>query len=305
MIAAPRPATVLVIDDDRLNRVALAELLQSDHRVLLARDGASGLATLEREQVQLVLLDVSMPGMDGYEVLRKIRENDATRNLPVIFITGMSDAADEERGLLLGAADFVRKPIRPAVVRARVMTHLRLAQQRNEMQALAALDSLTGIANRRSFDEALDHAIHHAARAGLGLSLGFFDVDHFKQFNDRYGHSAGDEALRCVATRLQSFARRTGDIAARYGGEEFVILLPECENLETVMKKICYSIAEARIPHESSSTAEWLTVSGGGVVLRKVTPGSAKSALELADRLLYRAKANGRDRVIVDEIVGI
>ncbi len=299
MTIARQPSTVLVIDDDRLNRVALAELLQSDCRVLMARDGATGLDTLARETVSLVLLDVSMPGMDGYEVLHAIRSDDATRDLPVIFITGMSDAADEERGLLLGAADFVHKPIRPAIVRARVMAHLRLAQQRNELSALASIDGLTGIANRRSFDEALDRAIRQASRSGESLALGLFDVDHFKQYNDRYGHNAGDEALRNVAGHLQAFERRAGDLAARYGGEEFVLLLPGCSDLEKVMNTVRQSISNARIPHAGSTTAGWLTVSGGGVMVPSVSPGSARETLELADQLLYRAKADGRDRVLV------
>ncbi|WP_112310847.1 GGDEF domain-containing protein [Pseudogemmobacter bohemicus] len=296
----PPVATVLVVDDDRLNRVALAELLQPDCRVLMARDGASGLEILSREAVSLVLLDVSMPGMDGYDVLRAIRAAEDTSNLPVIFITGMSDAADEERGLLLGAADFVHKPIRPAIVRARVMAHLRLARQRNELEALASLDGLTGIANRRSFDEAMERAIRQTMRTGDVLGIALFDVDHFKQYNDHYGHGAGDEALRDVAARLHGFARRGGDLAARYGGEEFVLLLPGCANLEEVMDTFRQNISDARIPHERSATSNWLTVSGGGVVLPAMSPAQSREALALADQLLYRAKAAGRNRVLVE-----
>lgn len=305
MIAPPSTgsqpaATVLVIDDDRLNRVALAELLQPDCRVLMARDGPSGLEILSRGGVSLVLLDVSMPGMDGYEVLRAIRATDATRNLPVIFITGMSDAADEERGLLLGASDFVHKPIRPAIVRARVMAHLRLVQQRIELETLASLDGLTGIANRRSFDEALDRLTGQAARTGGILAISLFDVDHFKQYNDHYGHGAGDEALRNVASTLRGFAKRAGDLAARYGGEEFALLLPGCANLAEIMDTVRESISAARIPHERSATSGWLTVSGGGVVLPATTPECTRDALARADQLLYQAKAAGRNRVLVE-----
>jgi len=246
-----------------------------------------------------VLLDVSMPGMDGFEVIHAIRASEQTHDLPVIFITGMLDAADEERGLLLGAADFVHKPIRPAILRARVMAHLRLARQRDELAALASIDGLTGIANRRSFDQALEHQARQAARSGDALAVCLFDVDHFKQYNDHYGHGAGDEALRIVAARLRGFARRSGDLAARYGGEEFVLLLPGCPDPAEVMNTICSDIAGAQIPHERSPTADWLTVSGGGVVMRGDPLPAPHEALALADQLLYRAKAEGRNRVLV------
>ncbi|SEC77082.1 diguanylate cyclase domain-containing protein [Rhodobacter sp. 24-YEA-8] len=297
--AGSQLATILVVDDDRLNRVALAELLQPDFRVLMARDGPSGLEILTREAVSLVLLDVSMPGMDGYAVLRAIRAAEHTSNLPVIFITGMSDAADEERGLLLGAADFVHKPIRPAIVRARVMTHLRLARQRNEMEALASLDGLTGIANRRCFDATMDRVARQTTRSNDVMGIALFDVDHFKQYNDHYGHGAGDQALRTVAVTLTRFARRAGELAARYGGEEFVLLLPGCSELEEVMNSFRQSVEDARIPHERSATSDWLTVSGGGVVVPATALAQSGDALALADQLLYRAKAGGRNRVLV------
>lgn len=293
------PPTVLVVDDDKLNRAALAELLKDECRVLLAKDGPSALSILAREDISLVLLDVSMPGMDGYEVLRQIKESPETADVAVVFITGMSEEADEERGLLLGAADYVQKPIRPAIVLARIKVHLKLVMQRRELERLSLQDGLTGIANRRYFDDALDRALRQSMRDRGTLGVAIVDVDHFKQYNDCYGHGAGDEALRRVARIIDGFARRPGDVAARYGGEEFVLLMPAIETFGETLEKLRTEIIAESIVHERSATAKVLTVSGGGVsgfVAENTTP---QAFLRQADTLLYRAKQTGRNRMLV------
>ncbi|HEY4201621.1 MAG TPA: diguanylate cyclase [Devosiaceae bacterium] len=294
--------TVLVVDDDRVNRAALAELLQNECRLILAKDGAMALERMQREDVSLVLLDVSMPGMDGYEVLRRIKADPHTSDTGVIFITGQTDAADEERGLLLGAADYVPKPIRPAIVRARVQIHLRLARQRRELETLSQQDGLTGLANRRFFDEAFKRACHHAVRTGQPLGLAMIDVDHFKQYNDFYGHGAGDEALRQVSRVLSGLARRGGDVAARYGGEEFVLLMPEAGHFVAILETLRSQIMALDIAHERSPTAPVLTISGGGVVARPMADSDAIGLLHHVDGLLYRCKKEGRNRVLTEVI---
>ncbi|WP_265583993.1 diguanylate cyclase [Chitinimonas koreensis] len=219
--------TVLIVDDDRISRTMLAELLKDECRVVLAKDGASALQRIEEDpDICLVLLDVSMPEMSGYEVLIKLRGNPLTADLAVVFISGFTEEENEEQGLQLGALDYVFKPIRPVTVRARIRNYLKLVAQRRELQRLASHDGLTGLVNRRYFDEALALACRQAARRGEPLNLAMIDVDYFKQYNDRYGHPAGDEALRQVARLVQRHARRPDDVAARYGGEEFVLLLP-------------------------------------------------------------------------------
>ena len=292
--------TVLVVDDDRSNRAALGTILQDSCRVILAKSGRAALDILAREEVSLVLLDVSMPEMDGYEVLQRMRADPRTEGIGIIFITGMTDTADEERGLLLGASDYVQKPIRPAIVRARVNIHLKLARQRRDLELLSQRDALTGIANRRYFDEAFSRNLAQAARAGQPLGVAIMDVDHFKQYNDHYGHGAGDEALRAVASVLSGFARRPGDVAARYGGEEFVLLLPQATNLEDVLNRVRLGLIGRAIPHVRSLTAEVLTFSCGGVVCYPDSSHSPKGLLEHADTLLYQAKQQGRNRVRVE-----
>lgn len=299
MSAEDRPS-ILIVDDDRINRAALAELLQDDCRLLLAKDGPSALRRMLEEDISLVLLDISMPGMDGYEVLRQIKADPRTTDISVIFITGQTEEADEERGLLLGAADYVSKPIRPAIVRARIRAHLRFAMQRRELARLSSQDSLTGIANRRHFDEALERACRHAARTGEAIGLAMIDVDHFKQYNDGYGHGAGDDALCQVAGILQGVARRPYDMAARYGGEEFVLLLREAAHFADTLEQLRHEIMGLQIPHALSETAAVLTISGGGIVARLTAAVAPATLLRRADALLYRSKKEGRNRVLTE-----
>lgn len=250
------------------------------------------------EKIALILLDASMPGMDGYEVLRRLKSDEATANIGVIFVTSQTEEESEERGLLLGAADYIAKPIRPLLLKARVRNHLRFAQQREELERLSQEDGLTGIANRRNFDRALDKALRRAARFGEPLGLGLIDVDHFKLYNDHYGHGAGDEALRQVAGVLASVARRPYDLAARYGGEEFVLLLPDCHDIGTVLQDACSAVAALKLPHVTSPTAPCLTISCGGLAATPTTETS-QALLALCDKALYEAKRAGRNRCVI------
>jgi diguanylate cyclase (GGDEF)-like protein len=293
--------TVLIVDDDRVNRMMLAELLQGDCRVILAKDGPSALRRArEEEDITLILLDVSMPVMNGYEVLRQLRAQERTAGIPVIFITGQAEEADEEQGLSLGAVDYVYKPVRPAIVRARIHNQFKLIAQRRELERIAARDSLTGIANRRHFDEALRLACRLAARTGEPLSLTMIDVDHFKEYNDHYGHAAGDEALRQIAGVVAGFARRPYDVAARYGGEEFVLLLPAVTELDALLEKLRTSILALGLPHARSRTASVVSISAGAV---ESAAGCGvpdpQALLQVADARLYVAKRQGRNRIVL------
>lgn len=296
--------TVLIVDDDRINRAALATLLEPECHLLMAKDGGTALQRLVEEDVSLVLLDITMPEMDGYEVLRRIREDSRTADVSVIFITGQTQEIDEERGLLLGADDYVSKPIRPAIVRARVRAHLRSAMLRRQLAALSMQDGLTGIANRRHFDEAIVRACRGQARGGGPLGVVMIDVDHFKRYNDHYGHVAGDDALRRVAGVVGGMARRSQDVAARYGGEEFSLLLLPADDLASRLEELRCGVEALRIPHERSATAATLTVSIGGVIVHAAHPDSSAALVARADALLYRAKQQGRNRVMVEEIGG-
>lgn len=291
--------SILIVDDERLNRATLAELLQSQYQILLAKNGhmALDIARNEYQQLALVLLDVSMPGMNGYEVLQHLRADERTAHIPVIFITGQSEESAEEYGLRLGAADYVSKPIRPAVLQARVKNQVDLFLQKRALEQLAWADGLTGLANRRHFDEAFDQAYRRSKRSGEYLGLALIDIDHFKQYNDHYGHMQGDDALRAVARTMRQYAQRAGDVAARYGGEEFAFVsLGTADTLPQQMESLRQAITELSLEHISSPNGV-LSVSIGVVVCAPLHTADVPALLQAADHLLYQAKAQGRNQV--------
>jgi diguanylate cyclase (GGDEF)-like protein len=291
--------TLLCVDDEKQNRALLTELLQGEHRIILAKDGKQALDRAREHLPDLILLDVLMPEMDGYTVIRALKNDDLTRNIPVIFITALDSAGDEERGLELGAVDYISKPFNPAIVRVRIRNHLQSVRQRRMLEQMAMLDSLTGIPNRRRFNEVFEQEWRRCKRDSAPLSLIVVDVDHFKAFNDTYGHAAGDEVLCRIATTLQTSLRRPGDFVARYGGEEFVMLLPgiDSEGARVLCEHTRADVESERIPHAVSNVAPWITISLGGAtrIPRDSTPNP--ELFSLADTYLYVAKNTGRNRV--------
>ncbi|MCB5409535.1 diguanylate cyclase domain-containing protein [Pseudogemmobacter faecipullorum] len=298
MLTASALPTILVVDNDRISRTMLAELLQDDCRVLMARDGLTAFEILAREAVDLVLLDLFMPEMDGFEVITRIRATEGLEDLAVICITALSLDADEERALLLGASDFVHKPVRPALLRARVMTHLKLTSQQRALTEISSRDGLTGLTSRRSFDLDLAARLARPCRRDEELAIALFDIDHFKLYNEHYGHSAGDEALRQVALILQNTARRSGDIAARYDGEKFVLVLSGKGDFDAMLTRVAETVAGAAIPHEASPTSPVLTISGGGLV-HVIPPCDPADLMAQVSEMLSRAREAGRNRVLL------
>ncbi len=290
---------VLIVDDERVNRTVLAAVLKDENQVILAKSGEQALERLSIDaEIDLILLDVMMPEMDGYEVLRRIKANDATKDIPVMFITALSSVVDEEHGLTLGAVDYIGKPFSPSIVRARVSNLLRFVRQRKLLETLAGRDGLTEIPNRRTFDQALAQEVGRCKRSGQAFSLALIDIDYFKQYNDRYGHARGDEVLKTVARTLTLALRRPADLIARYGGEEFALILPDADahgGLE-IAETIRRAIESLGIRHEDSTVAEHLTISVGGIT----TADGERLPNELiaaADRQLYEAKRLGRNRI--------
>ncbi|MCC6132174.1 MAG: diguanylate cyclase [Acidobacteria bacterium] len=293
---------VLIVDDEPANVHALASALRDQCLLSFATSGAKALELASAGGVDLVLLDVVMPGMDGFEVCRRLKAEPSTRAIPVIFVTALGDAEDETRGFDVGGVDYIAKPIRPGIVRARVRTHLELKTARDLLEQLALLDALTGIANRRRFDEALEHEWQRAHRARTWLTLGILDVDHFKKFNDHYGHAEGDRCLRAVAQAAAAALRRPADLIARFGGEEFAFILPDSgpAGSGAVVRDLLDRIRALGLAHAASPTVERVTVSAGVISLMpEAVPLGASSAMVSADRLLYEAKQNGRARAIL------
>jgi diguanylate cyclase (GGDEF)-like protein len=304
---APEPTRpkLLVVDDQPINIQVLYRAFSGEYQIFMATSGEQALAMCADNPPDLVLLDVMMPGMDGYEVCTRLKASEATRDIPVIFVTAHNGADDETRGLATGAVDFISKPINPQVVRARVKTHITLKFQSDLLRRMAFIDGLTGVCNRRHFDERLEAEWRRAQRNGSALSLALIDIDFFKRYNDHYGHQAGDTCLIRVAHALRDRLHRPGDMAARYGGEEFVCLLPEtsAQGAEAFALQLVQAISALQAPHAQSDVGPLLSISVGMATaepLAPETPGAperdASALLALADAQLYTAKRTGRAR---------
>ncbi|MEP6679320.1 MAG: diguanylate cyclase [Betaproteobacteria bacterium] len=296
----PHRPLLLIADDEPVNLELLVNGLRDDFRIRVATDGEQALAlAVDDEPPDLILLDVVMPGADGYEVCRRLKLQEATREIPVIFVTSMGHEEDETHGLELGAVDYITKPVNLRITRARIQTHLKLKQARQHLAALSHIDGLTGIANRRRFDEALAVEWRRGVRAGTPLALVIADIDYFKQFNDRYGHLAGDDCLRRVAGAIDHSMRRPADLSARYGGEEFVALLAatDAEGACQVAETMRAHVAALEIANGDAAPLH-VTISCGVAIGIPTEDASMADLVTRADAKLYEAKAAGRNRVV-------
>jgi len=298
----PHKARILIVDDEKMNLKVLADLLKDEYAPVLARSGEQALQQARGDSPpDLILLDVVMPQMGGYEVIKQLKNDDRTKNIPVIFVTALSSVVDEEHGLKLGAVDYITKPFSPPIVKIRIRNHLRLVHQYRLLDQLAYLDGLTEISNRRRFEEVFHKEWARAARNNSPCSLAMIDVDFFKQYNDHFGHAMGDLILQKIAKALERGLKRPGDLLARYGGEEFVVILPEtdCNAAATVGQRLLRQVVDLNIPHPYSQAASHVSVSIGLVTtLPEDDQTRAQIFLMTADQNLYLAKQNGRNRVV-------
>lgn len=297
---------ILVVDDEKFNRTMLVDLLKDEYTVVLAKNGDQALNKAHSEiPPNIILLDILMPGMDGYEVCKKLKESPLTRDIPVIFVTAMQDEKDEKKGLDIGAIDYIAKPFRPAIVKARIRNHIALEQVRQklseahmmlamkhkELEKMASQDALTGLHNRYHLDEAITVEMKKSKRYRRPFSLIIIDLDHFKKVNDGYGHQAGDRTLQALALLLEENIRET-DILGRWGGEEFMIISPETG------PKGAFSFAEnirKMIEKHSFPTVEKITASLG--YSSYCDDDNIYTLIRKADNALYKAKELGRNQV--------
>lgn len=293
---------MLIVDDQPINIRILYELFRIDFDVYMAGSGEEALEKCASLLPDLVLLDVVMPGMDGFEVCRQLKSTPSLAAIPVIFITANYDEKEEVKGFLVGAADFIHKPVNAVITRARINNQLLLKRQADTLRTMALQDGLTGIANRRLFEESLNAALLQAMRDQTPLAIALIDVDFFKQYNDHYGHQSGDECLRRIAGALDGVLARPYDLMARYGGEEFVALAPGADGpgILLLAQAMVERVRELQLEHVRSSIGGVVTISAGAVsTIPKRGETYAQELLQAADEQLYLAKSSGRARVCI------
>jgi diguanylate cyclase (GGDEF)-like protein len=295
-----RRPLILIVDDEVSNIEILNAVLEDHYEVCFATSGEDALAVARASLPDLILLDVLMPGMDGYEVCRRCKEDVLIADVPIIFTTALGDEEAEAHGLSLGAIDYVVKPIHPAVVLARVRNHIELKQMRDQLAELAVTDALTGLNNRRRLEQSLTVETSRLARTGDWLSVIMLDIDFFKQFNDSYGHPEGDRCIVMIAAALNRAVRRASDLTARYGGEEFACILPNTNSHDAmiVASSIIDQVHSLSIPHRKSGISPYVTVSVGIATARCLPGMTPELWVKTADEQLYVAKGAGRNKAI-------
>ena len=292
---------VLIADDDPLCVEALLILLGTEPLELQpAYSGQQALQKTATWHPDLVLLDIGLPDQSGYDVCRRIKADPETRDTTIIFLTGRSDSHDEAHGLELGAVDYITKPVNLPILKARLRVHLELKRKTRLLETQAMLDCLTQIPNRRFFDDLLEKEWSRCSRFGHTLAVMMIDIDYFKQYNDFYGHIQGDACLQQVAQLLEQGLKRSTDLLARYGGEEFVVILPQSDSAEVLMvaEHLRSSVAEAGIPHKAGGKEKVVTVSIGCCSVQPQAGHSSKELINRADKALYQAKRQGRNKVV-------
>ncbi len=293
-------AKLLIVDDSISNIQVLNEILGTDYQVFFATSGQQAIDMALDERPDLIILDVMMPHMDGYQVCTKLKQMEQTKNINIIFVTALNEERDEAKGLQMGAIDYIAKPFSADIVRARMHNHMELIAHRKRLDNLSMTDGLTGIPNRRQFDLVIERELHRARRQAEPLSVILIDIDNFKKYNDHYGHVSGDECLRKVASAIMSCRYRKTDAVSRYGGEEFTVVLPNTDKAGGLKfaNKVLTAIYDLAIPHERNDDFAIVTASFGlycGVPDQRVT---VESIVDQADGFLYQAKSLGRNQIV-------
>ena len=298
----------MIIDDETLNIIVLTDILSKDYKISVVSDSRNALKSVERNKPDVILLDIIMPEKDGYDVITELKnsEDADVRETPVIFITGINDSIAEEKGLVLGAVDYITKPFSSHIVKLRIRNQIKMLEQLREIERLSMHDQLTGLPNRRFFESRLNAEWGRAHREDSPISLLLIDVDKFKGYNDAYGHQQGDLALKAVAKVFADTLKRSTDLAARWGGEEFIVLLPNtdgngaaeiAEQVRANMEKIEIPLlvndenADIGAKHATVSVGVYTCVSGASITLNDF--------ISKADTMLYKAKGEGRNCISV------
>jgi diguanylate cyclase (GGDEF)-like protein len=310
------PPRILLVDDDIVVRAKISEALDLDgFEVILAKDGHAGISAYVEHHPDLVLVDAVMPLLDGFEFCEKLKDIESDRLTPILMITSLDDDDSVEKAFAAGANDYITKPVNLAILRQRVKSMVQQSQQlksrfkiaeelqqdNQNLKILANLDSLTKLTNRRGFEQYLYQEWERMLLVGAPISMIMGDIDFFKDYNDTYGHPAGDRCLIKVGAALRNAVRRPADLAARYGGEEFVVVLPNTDALGAayVAENIRSAVKGLHIPHKTSTVCAHVSMSLGIATMIPARGQDVNALLEASDRALYQSKAQGRDRVAI------
>ena len=295
----PASNLVLIIDDNVEMIRFLSGIVKAEAQIIFATSGQGGIALARQRRPTLILLDLNLPDVDGYEICRQLKNEEDTKECPIIVVTAETSRDAEVDALNAGAVDFIIKPLNPAVALARVKTHLKLRQTVLELERLANHDGLTGLFNRRFFHAAMSQEFLRHQRQKLPLAIALVDIDHFKKFNDNYGHVEGDQCLATVAKLIELVTRRPGEIVARFGGEEFIVLLPYTTivDAEKYGERLCDRVRNQNIAHHFQDGSQFVTVSVGVYSAIPNQDMTENVFVENADRALYQAKSAGRNCV--------
>ena len=297
--------TILVVDDMTTTLLLIHDLLKDTYEVKIAKSGTKALEILNApNDIDLILLDVELPDINGYEVCKILKNNDQTKKIPIIFVTARNSEADEEYGLNLGAIDYITKPFNKTITKLRLKNYLDLKIKNDMLEKLSMYDGLTNIRNRRFFDETFEKTFNEIKRDKKSLAVLMIDIDFFKPYNDNYGHGQGDETLRKVAKALEKTIKRASDFVARYGGEEFVILLKDInkDGVEAVANNLLNAVRELKITHEFSKIENYVTISIGASFYNSSSDITKLELLLKADETLYSVKNSGRNNFAILEV---
>lgn len=296
---------ILLVEDSATLRFAMESYIgEAGHETIVAENGETAVQIVDQTPIDMVIMDVEMPGLDGFDTTRLIRESLGERWIPIIFVTGKSDDESLRKGIAVGGDDYLIKPISKVILQAKIGAMERIANMSRQLHQLneklvhlSQRDSLTQLYNRRSFEEKAQEAWRLAMRNKTPLTILLFDIDYFKRYNDTYGHVSGDECLRKVAQTIASCFNRPGDVVARYGGEEFIALLPNTHlsGAKHTAETIRAAVENLQIPHEASPEYQRVTLSIGGASLKYTTGTNLENQIETADQALYQSKSAGRN----------
>jgi len=294
--------SILVVDDEKSNIDVLNHILKEKYKLFIAKGGESAIKIARENVPDLILLDIIMPDMSGFEVLTQLKKSDLTSGIPVIFITGQDSKEDEIKGLTLGAVDYITKPFHNVIVEARIRTHMRIVEQMQIIERMSIMDELTELPNRRYFNDQLTREWGRAIRETASISLLIIDVDKFKVYNDTYGHPQGDALLQAVSGVFKQALKRPADFVARWGGEEFIMLMPgtDLDGAMEVAERIRMGVEETIIP-STDGTSTGTTVSIGVNCERPMINLPVAGFVSRADKALYAAKDSGRNKVCAYE----